>query len=89
MPNTTELRVETVDEDVTNRDTAFTNFLKLPSAGLRSRISGTTILLGSWGYVLTSTATGDFSNYVLFGSGTSSWTSGQRANGLSVRCIKN
>ncbi|MDQ7085218.1 MAG: hypothetical protein Q9M36_09935 [Sulfurovum sp.] len=88
MPNITELRAETLDNGVTNRDTAFTNFLKFPSAANRSSVSGTMLNVGSWGNVWASSVDGSFSHFLDFGSGASDWNYGFRANGLSVRCLR-
>ena len=85
VPTTTELQAETVDNTVANNTTAFNNFLKLPSAGYRSKISGVMIVVGFAGGLWTAS----FTSLLYFDSGTASLTSYFLNNGSSVRCIKN
>ena len=88
VPNITELRAETLDNGVTNRDTAFSNFLKLPSAGNRYSFDGPMGGVGSWGYVWASSADSSYSHYVFFDSGSAHWSDAVRAYGLLVRCLR-
>jgi hypothetical protein len=89
VPTIVELRAETLDEDVTNRDTAFSNFLKLPSAGDRGNVDGSMFGVGSWGYVWSSSASGSGSSDVGFGSDYADWYGNDgRAGGQSVRCLR-
>jgi hypothetical protein len=95
VPNITELRAETLDAtDVTgstkvvNRDTAFSNFLKFPSAGDRGSGGGSMYGVGSWGVVWSSSASGSGSSNVHFGSGDARSNHGGRAGGFSVRCLR-
>jgi len=89
VPSVAELRAETLDNGVTNRDTAFTNFLKLPSAG--GRYYDYSVFLnavGSWGYVWTSSVSGSDSLAVCFYSSSAVSRYDLRASGLSVRCLR-
>ena len=92
VPTITELRAETVDEDVSNAATAFSNFLKLPSAGERIGNSAFAPMnqLGSTGNIWTGTTAGSISAYIHFDS-TSAYVFGygNRSAGLSLRCVKN
>ena len=89
VPTIVELRAETLDNGVTNRDTAFSNFLKLPSAGIRNYFDGSMNDVGSWGDVWSSSASGSYASILYFGSGYADWYSnGYRAYGRSVRCLR-
>ena len=97
VPTRAELKAETLDASnvtdstrVTNSDTAFTNFLKLPSAGHRHDLSGAFVNVGSWGYMWTSSVFGSDSHYVEFTSvGTpADYDYDYRAYGLTVRCLR-
>jgi len=91
VPNVAELKAETLDNGVTNRATAFSNFLKLPSAGERTRFSGSMNAVGSWGSMWYSTVTyGDSTSRSFHFDSNLAYTFGygSRASGLSVRCMK-
>ena len=89
VPTIAELRAETLDNGVTNGDTAFANFLKLPSAGYRDNFDGSMNNVGSWGNVWSSSTSGSYASGMYFGSGAADWySSGNRAYGLSVRCMR-
>ena len=89
VPTLNELQVETVDNGVTDNDTAFTNFLKLPSAGYHSSFNGLMKNVGSHGTVWSSSASGTFASNLLFNSSSANlYSTGLRATGRSVRCIK-
>jgi hypothetical protein len=90
-PTETELNADTIyatTTDVTNSATAFSSFLKLPVAGLRTRGGGTLANVGSSGSVWSSTASGDNARRVAFGGSTAGPTSTERAYGFSVRCLR-
>jgi len=89
VPTITELKEETLDNGVTNRDTAFTNFLKLPSAGERGDGTGILDFQGLWGNVWTSSVNGFYSYFVGFGSSYASGEYDNRAYGFTVRCLRN
>jgi len=88
VPTLAELQAETLDNGVTNSATAFSNFLKLPSAGYRGNASGTLDSQGSWGYVWTSSVNGSGSRYVGFGSSFARSNNLDRASGFTVRCLR-
>ncbi len=93
VPTGEELKIETIDEGVDNKDDAFNNFLKFPSAGDRI---GNGILSdsGSYGFVWTTIPGEIDAQYFTYNSGYSyndgySYLSyGARDSGNSVRCIK-
>ncbi len=89
VPTIVELRADTLDNGVTNRDTAFSSFLKLPSAGSRGYSAGSMHDVGSGGGAFSSSTSGSHPSNLYFNSGNAVWGSnGYRAVGLSVRCIK-
>ena len=91
VPSITELRAETLDNGVTNRNTAFTNFLKLPSAGIRDTLhtNGMVLYVFSTVWAISPTSI-PIMNYLLF-EATSAATTGSynTTAASSVRCIKN
>jgi len=87
VPTLAELQAETVDNGVTDTATAFSNFLKLPSAGYRAYNSGNIMSEGSRGYIWSSTFSGSASNNLSF-SGGANTSNDARAFGFSVRCLK-
>ena len=91
VPSKDELKAELFDADsaqIQNRDDAFNSFLKLPSAGHRINYSGSLDGQGSWGAVWVSSASGLYSHTATFGSGYAGRRNTGRANGLSVRCLR-
>lgn len=88
VPTVAELRAETIDVGVNNSTDAFNSFLKLPSAGQRFRTGGMEYI-GSRGYYWTSTPNGTLSTAIGYDDVTSLISNYNRANGSSVRCIKN
>ncbi len=85
-------RVPTVDEieaePVTNRDTAFKNFLMLSSSGAREE-NGSMYNQGDVGYMWTSSAAESFDAYYLrFDLDGAYVNDFARARGRSIRCIK-
>ena len=87
VPTFVELRKETFDEDVTNRATAFANFLKLPSSGYR-RKDGKNKEEGLGGYVWPNAVSGSDSRAIYFENGSGGTSDDNRVIGESVRCIK-
>ena len=88
VPTLTELKAETLDNGVTNSATAFSNFLKLPTAGYRFHSSGSLVAQGSWGDVWTSSVNGSVSHYVGFDSSDANVYYNNRAYGFTVRCLR-
>ena len=71
-----------------NTDT-YNSALKLPSAGLRNRINGLLNLQGTIGYYWSSTDSGTNARNLVFASTTAStYYHDNRANGFTVRCLK-
>jgi hypothetical protein len=60
----------------------------MPVAGGRSFINGSVGNVGSLGIYWSSTVSGIFASFLEFTSSTSFMTSQNRANGMSVRCLK-
>lgn len=98
VPTKVELENETIlASDVTgstrviNNGTAFSNFLKLPSAGYRNNSDGLVHDVVQWGYVWTSSAAGFDSRSLdlSFNSVNARIGDSGRANGYSVRCLRN
>lgn len=89
VPTEAELKAETIDESVTNRDKAFENFLRLPTAGIRS--NGTVSYQANYTMVWTNSVIGSAydSRLLYFISNSATMSSGDREYGHSVRCIKN
>ena len=89
VPTVAELKAETLDNGVSNRATAFANFLKLPSAGLRDKTLGDMIFEGDRGALWASSVDGSDSFSVYSSIVSAGSNAINRANGRSVRCIKN
>ena len=88
VPTQAELQTETLDNGVVNSDTAFYNFLKLPSAGFRSWNTAHMVYVGSKGYVWTSSVSGSKSSRFSFEGSSVNFNTIPRSNGDSVRCMK-
>jgi hypothetical protein len=88
VPTINELKAETLDRGVKNRDEAFENFLKLPSAGGRYDSDGSQYDQGSNGSVWSSSPKYLSSWYLYFTSDNANAYDNNRANGHSVRCLK-
>ena len=67
---------------------AFASPLKLPVAGYRSSSSGSLFNVGTFGYYWSSTVSSANARSIFFNSGGASLFTFNRANGLSVRCLK-
>jgi uncharacterized protein (TIGR02145 family) len=67
---------------------AIGSLIKLPSTGYRNGSGGMLAAVGSYGYYWVSTLLAAASKDIYFGGGNSAIQSSNRANGLSVRCIK-
>jgi cytochrome c5 len=88
IPTIDELKKETLSQNVKNRDDAFKNFLRLPSAGYRDARSGSMDGQGSWGNLWSSSLGGKYARTLYFSSDYAIDYWGHRANGFSVRCTK-
>jgi hypothetical protein len=87
VPNISELKADTLNNGITNRDTAFTSFLKLPSAGYRSRDTISSINRDGYFWSLSPTSD-DSGSYVEYGSSVV-LDEGYREYAYSIRCLKN
>ncbi len=98
-PTFDELKAETVSyagaEDeatgaikITNRDTAFKNFLKFPASGYRYKDYGSVLNQGFLGMVWSSSPDGPDSRNINFNGADAHEDWDSRANGFSVRCIE-
>ncbi len=86
LPSEAELNAELLSWNENSSSGAFSSPLKLPEAGSRSNSDG---LIGSgYGRIWSSTINGTDSHLLLFSSHNAVITSSYRANGNSVRCIK-
>jgi uncharacterized protein (TIGR02145 family) len=90
VPTIGELKAETIEATtvVEGRDTAFTNFLKLPSAGYRENEAGSLIAQGSEGYIWSSSPDSEYASNLLFMDSYADLYSIYRSYGKSVRCIR-
>ncbi len=97
VPTQTELRAETIGYSsadnistgavkVTNDETAFQNFLKLPVAGVREGSDGS--IKNSVGFLWTISMDKSNSQFIGYGSGSAKSDVIERAVGLSVRCLE-
>jgi uncharacterized protein (TIGR02145 family) len=67
---------------------AIGSLIKLPSTGYRNGSGGMLAAVGSFGYYWVSTLLAAASKDIYFGGGNAGTQSSNRANGISVRCIK-
>jgi uncharacterized protein (TIGR02145 family) len=95
VPTKTELTADTTlinePNNVTDNATAYSSFLKLPAAGYRHRNGAGMMGLGSSGRLWSSSASGPSDtkgDRVYFGASTAGTSSYYRADGFSVRCLK-
>ncbi len=102
VPTIDELKAETIEwsdptmiEDesigrvkVTNRDTAFKNFLKFPVSGFRSGSDASLYVQGDSGRVWSSSPDGSNGHDIHFNDFNAGGNWNSRAHGFSVRCIK-
>jgi len=88
VPTIEELELEMKEGNWDNTDDCFNSFLKLPLAGDRIGYDASFGLRGSGGYVWSSAVVGSSSWYLHFYSSSVNSYSSDRADGLSVRCIK-
>jgi uncharacterized protein (TIGR02145 family) len=88
LPTEAEWNAERLSWSYSNAAGAFASPLKLPVAGYRLSSSGSLFYVGSDGFYWSSTVSSTNSRYLLFYSGDALMSSNGRANGSSVRCIK-
>ena len=87
VPTEAELNAERESWDTNNSAGAYASTLKWPVGGGRLG-SGTLSFVGSFGVVWSSSVSGSVASYLDFSSGGASMGSGGRANGMSVRCVR-
>jgi uncharacterized protein (TIGR02145 family) len=88
LPTEAEWNAERASWSSNNAAGAFASPLKLPVAGFRINGNGTLQFVGAIGWYWSSLVDGASSGYLAFSSSTVAITSGGRAYGYSVRCIK-
>jgi hypothetical protein len=91
IPTAAEWRTEHMTWSSQNGNGAFASTLKLPLAGIRDAQSGQLTLVGEAGLFWSSTIIQSNSEIILFDSGYDDYLfiiGFQRANGFSIRCIK-
>jgi uncharacterized protein (TIGR02145 family) len=88
VPTIDELMAETVSQSFSNRNDAFNNFLKLPSAGRRNDYDGSMRRQGNDGRVWSSSRGGLYAKGLSFSSGNAYAGNSYRDYGFSVRCLK-
>ena len=90
LPTEAELNAERLSWGVFNANAqgAFASALKLPVAGLRDYINGSLDVVGSAGLYWSSTVDGVDSQCLDFNSSNAEVIAGSRAQGFSVRCLK-
>jgi hypothetical protein len=92
VPTKAELEAEMTGAGVSSIITAFSSFLKLPSAGGRRSNNGSMNYPGFWGDLWSASvddpASGPQSYGFYFGSDDAGWSNDGRAGGFSVRCLK-
>jgi hypothetical protein len=88
LPTETELNAERLIWSSDNAAGAFASVLKLPVAGGRRSSDGLLYSADSLGRYWFSTVSGAYASYLFFSSGNAYLNSSSRANGFSVRCLK-
>jgi uncharacterized protein (TIGR02145 family) len=88
LPIGTELQALDDSFAPNNAGGAATSPVKMPVAGGRSSSGGALDGVGSDGYYWSSTVSGDYARFLFFNSSRSLVSTNFRANGLSVRCLK-
>jgi len=88
LPTEAEWEEEILSWATNNADGAYGSVLKLPVAGLRIYSNGSLYDVGSRGNYWSSSVDGIFSRYLYFYSSNANVGSNRRANGYSVRLIK-
>ena len=88
LPTEAEWNAERLSWSSNNAAGAFNSPLKLPVAGKRSSSNGSLNGVGSGGLYWSATVDGTNARRLYFDSSSASMSSGDRAHGLSVRCLK-
>jgi uncharacterized protein (TIGR02145 family) len=88
IPTETEINTERLSWSQNNKTGAFASPLKLPMGGFRSYNSGSFSGVGSSGVYWSNTISSTFSRLLYFDASSGSMNMNYRANGYSIRCIK-
>jgi len=88
LPTEAEWEAERTSWSSNNAAGAFASPLKLPVAGYRFSSDGSLLNVGSNGYYWSSTVNGTYARGLYFFSSNATIASSYRANGFSVRCLK-
>jgi uncharacterized protein (TIGR02145 family) len=88
LPTETEINAERLSWSSNNSAGAFASPLKLPMAGGRYDGNGSLDDVGIYGFYWSSTVSGAFSRSISFYTSDAYMYDSNRANGFSVRCIK-
>ena len=88
LPTDAELDAERSSWNQNNSAGAFASPLKLPMAGYRDLSSGSLAIVGTYGAYWSSTVNGTSSNLLDFNSSNAYMFNYYRADGVSVRCLK-
>lgn len=89
LPTEAEWLTELGSWNPTNKFGAFNSSLKLPTAGFRFSVNGNVSFEGSYGYYWSNTVNGTSARKLFFDNNGANTYNYLRADGLSVRCIKN
>ena len=88
LPTETEINAERLSWSANTSLGAFASPLKLPMAGYRYRSNGSLLDVGFLGFYWSSTVSGTYSRFLYFGSSSAGMSTFTRADGYSVRCLK-
>jgi uncharacterized protein (TIGR02145 family) len=88
LPTDAEWNAERISWSSNDADGAFGSPLKLTIAGYRNSPNGAIYSVGTFAYYWSSTIDGNRSRNLYFLNATAAWLLGFRANGYSVRCLK-
>ncbi len=88
IPTETELDTERASWSSQDYNGAYASPLKLPAGGYRGCSFGSLLNVGTYGFYWSSTVSTTLARYLYFFSAGASMTSGYRAGGFSVRCVK-
>jgi len=88
LPTEAEMNAERLSWSSNNSAGAFASPLNLPMAGNRDASDGSLYGVGAYGVYWSSTVSGAGARYLFFDSSSASMSTGGRAYGGSVRCLK-
>ena len=88
LPTETEINAERLSWSQNNSIGAFASPLKLPMAGIRDYSNGSLYVVGTFGFYWGSTVSGTTSRRLYFSSSNAGMGGGSRADGFTVRCLK-